>query len=281
LKPSETGNVSPTDFKESIECRNSSPEEDLSPHSFSDIPEVRRKNEKSSRTEVITISERDMEDAIIADPEKFLGEEGLKLISRQYRIGNYIFDLLFGDRHGAKLIVELQKGVLDRNHTYKILDYYHEYKENNPYDFVELMVIANEITKERKKRLSSWGVTCKEIPVSEFPIPTSQPFRDEEKQEIKRKEVATTHDISGEDSSCIASHDDRTASLVNQVRDHPSWRQTHVIDAGIKMGLNTELIANALVITSYCSDKQKAVSRVKRHLNSDPSDRKQKRKLDY
>ena len=77
-------------------------------------------------------------------------------------------DLLFEDRHGAKLIVEIQKGVLDRNHTYKILDYYHGFKENHPDEFIELMAIANEIPKERKKRLSQWGVSIKEIPESEF-----------------------------------------------------------------------------------------------------------------
>lgn len=113
-------------------------------------------------------SEKDMEDAISQNPEKYLGEAGLILLSRQYRIGNYIFDLLFEDRHGAKFIVELQKGVLDRTHTYKILDYYHEFKEKNPTEFIELMVIANRITNERKKRLSDWGVSFKEIPESDF-----------------------------------------------------------------------------------------------------------------
>ena len=97
------------------------------------------------------ISEREMERAIISNPEKYLKESGLKLISEQYRIGNYIFDLLFEDRHGAKLIIELQHGVLDRNHTYKILDYYHEYKEKNAASFIELMIIANKIPDERKK----------------------------------------------------------------------------------------------------------------------------------
>ena len=67
--------------------------------------------------------EKDKENAIVADPVKYIGEENLKLIARQYRIGNYIFDLLFEDRHGAKLIVEIQRGTLDRTHTYKILDY--------------------------------------------------------------------------------------------------------------------------------------------------------------
>jgi hypothetical protein len=114
------------------------------------------------------ISEKDMEHSIIANPEKYLGEMDLKLLSQQHRIGNYIFDLLFEDRHGAKMIVEIQKGTLDRDHTYKILDYYHEYKENNPTDFIELMVIANKIPDERKKRLSNWGVSFKEISEDDF-----------------------------------------------------------------------------------------------------------------
>jgi hypothetical protein len=113
-------------------------------------------------------SEKDMEDAICADPTKYLGESGLRLVARQYKIGCYIFDLLFEDRHGAKLIVEIQKGTLDRNHTYKILDYYDEYKENNPESFIDLMVIANKIPYERRKRLDSAGICWKEISLSEF-----------------------------------------------------------------------------------------------------------------
>ena len=121
------------------------------------------------------LTEKLMENAIAQNPEKYL-EEGLILIKRQYRIGSYIFDLLFQDRHGAKLIVELQKGTLDRNHTYKIFDYYDEYKTQNPEQFVELMIIANRIPRERRERLSSQGISFKEIPESDFFI---QAFRTE------------------------------------------------------------------------------------------------------
>lgn len=112
-----------------------------------------------------SFSEKLMEDAIVNDPEKYLNEMGLKLLARQFRIGTYIFDLLFEDRHGGKLIVELQKGTLDRTHTYKILDYYHEYKEKNPRDFIDVMVIANVIPPERKRRLSDLAIDYREIPV--------------------------------------------------------------------------------------------------------------------
>lgn len=114
------------------------------------------------------ISEKDMENAIAKNPKKYLGEDGLELIERQFRIGNYIFDLFFKDRHGAKLIVEIQKGTLDRNHTYKILDYYDGFKEKQPKEFIELMVVANRITAERKKRLHAMGVEFREVPESEF-----------------------------------------------------------------------------------------------------------------
>jgi len=114
------------------------------------------------------LTEKAMEDAIAQNPERYL-ETGLTLKAQQYRIGDYIFDLLFEDRHGAKLIVELQKGTLDRNHTYKILDYYDEYKNTNPEQFVDIMIIANKIPRERRARLSSYGIAFKEIPETDFP----------------------------------------------------------------------------------------------------------------
>ena len=109
-----------------------------------------------------------MEDAIVNNPEKFINEKGLRLLARQYRVGSYIFDLLFEDRHGGKLIVEIQKGTLDRTHTYKILDYYHGYKEKKPRDFIDVMVIANIIPPERKRRLTDLGVDFKEVSESIF-----------------------------------------------------------------------------------------------------------------
>lgn len=112
--------------------------------------------------------EKDMEDLIIENPQKYLNEIGLKLISRQYTIGNYRFDLLFEDRHHGKLIVEIQRGTLDRNHTYKILDYFDEYKTSNPCNFVDLMIVANKITRERRERLKSYGITFFEISEAVF-----------------------------------------------------------------------------------------------------------------
>jgi uncharacterized DUF497 family protein len=48
------------------------------------------------------------------------------------------------------------------------LDYYDEYKEKNPNAFIELFVIANKVSYERRKRLESHGISWKEIPESMF-----------------------------------------------------------------------------------------------------------------
>lgn len=133
------------------------------------------------------ISEQLMEDKIASDPGKYVGEEGLKLVARQYTIGTYRFDLIFEDRYGAKLIVELQRGTLDRNHTYKILDYYDEYKQAHPKDFIELMVIANTIPQERKARLTAHGISYKEIPERDFMEDTDERADDGEHPCIKAR----------------------------------------------------------------------------------------------
>lgn len=145
------------------------------------------------------ISEKVMEDAIVNDPEKYLGEKGLKLLERQYKIGNYIFDLLFEDRHGTKLIVEIQRGTLDRHHTYKILDYYDEYKEKNPDCFIELMIIANRIPHERRRRLDAHGVSWKEIPEKEFYTHENLSKFDsfDEEQKGKIKNINELYDFKG------------------------------------------------------------------------------------
>jgi len=114
------------------------------------------------------ISEKEMEEAIVRNPAKYIGEEGLQLVARQYSVGRYRFDLLFEDRHGGKLVVELQRGILDRTHMFKILDYCDEFRDLNPAEFVEPMIIANIIPPERKKRLAHRGISYREIPETEF-----------------------------------------------------------------------------------------------------------------
>ncbi len=205
------------------------------------------------------ISEKDMENAVAENPAKFV-ENGLKLIERQHRIGSYIFDLFFQDRHGAKLIVEIQKGTLDRNHTYKILDYYDEYKENHPLEFVELMVIANKIPEERRKRLSTWGVTFKEISIAEF-------------QEYLASTESTVQLLDSDSGAAVsgiktASHP-KSYALVGERRQGDRWDHHKSSDHGgqidsmIKQGKSfEEIVAEFETLFQHPSARQ----RVRRHV---------------
>ncbi len=132
------------------------------------------------------LSEKMMEDAICDDPENYLKEKGLKHIARQPGIGKYRFDILFEDRHGEKLIVEIQKGILDREHYLKILDYYLEYKERNPKEYTHLMVVANKIPYEKRKKMSSLGISFKEIPEEDFIVTENNEQREPYKNFIGR-----------------------------------------------------------------------------------------------
>lgn len=134
-------------------------------------------------------TEKDMEDRIAEAPDECLGESGLRLVGRQVKVGRYVFDLLFEDRHKSKLIVEIQKGTLDRNHTYKILDYYDAYREKHSDEFIDLMVVENVIPHERKKRLQYYGISYKELPDALFQIGDKSTGEHRDMQNGKAKPV--------------------------------------------------------------------------------------------
>ena len=101
-------------------------------------------------------------------PEELLGETGLVFQGEEVRMGDFRFDLVFRDRQGATLLVELQRGRLDRTHLYKVLDYADRYRAANPGTDVECMVVANEISGEYKDRLQARGIDYREISLTRF-----------------------------------------------------------------------------------------------------------------
>lgn len=67
------------------------------------------------------MKEKQFEEILCRYPE--LLEEGLTLHGRQVRVRGKIVDLLFKDRYGQKLIVELKQGPIRREHIAQLLDY--------------------------------------------------------------------------------------------------------------------------------------------------------------
>lgn len=198
--------------------------------------------------------EKDMEDLIIENPQKYLNEPDLELLSRQYTIGSYRFDLLFQDRHNGKIIVEIQRGTLDRIHTYKILDYFDEYKNRNPNNFIDLIIIANKITRERRDRLNSYGISFFEIPESTFLADPNWTIRKENQKqngvsyvsESKGEMILSNNNNIEKDSSKIAN---KIRTLFAKQTDE-KLRRKEIIDKVIEVYPGTN--RSSVIPSDYC-----------------------------
>ncbi|RMH66419.1 MAG: DUF91 domain-containing protein [Calditrichaeota bacterium] len=114
------------------------------------------------------MKEADMEALIARYPELFL-EKGLKLMDRQYVLRNYRRpDLLFRDKKGRDVLVEIQCGALDEGHAMRMMDYMGGHMEAHPDKDVRLIFVAQYIAPSRKKFFDRYKIEYKEIPLDTF-----------------------------------------------------------------------------------------------------------------
>lgn len=107
--------------------------------------------------------EKDMENLIATYTEEFFPNEGLILIGQQISLLNRRFDLMFTDKHNRKIIIEIKRGLLTREASGQIVEYYGLLKTQNEASNIELILVANTIPTERRAFLESVGISCKEI----------------------------------------------------------------------------------------------------------------------
>jgi hypothetical protein len=104
--------------------------------------------------------EKHFEDVLCKYPA--LIESGLEFIDRQINVGGKFADLLFEDRFGQKLLVELKKGVIKREHMAQLLEYEgHFLSSENP--DIRVMLIGNRVPPNISKALDHHGFEWKEI----------------------------------------------------------------------------------------------------------------------
>jgi len=94
--------------------------------------------------------EKDIENLIATYPEEFFPGEGFKLIGQQFLIEGKRIDILFEDKFGRKVIVEIKRGILTREAAGQIAEYNGLLREKEKNNFFELILCANVIPKERK-----------------------------------------------------------------------------------------------------------------------------------
>lgn len=93
--------------------------------------------------------EREMQELLWRYPERFLNEP-LKQFAWETASDVGRADLVFEDRHGRLLIIEVKRGKLPRGAIDQLLDYFGMMKQKFPNRPVELMVVANSIPSERR-----------------------------------------------------------------------------------------------------------------------------------
>jgi hypothetical protein len=109
------------------------------------------------------MNEREFEDILEKYPE--LIEDGLSFQVRQLRIKGKLLDLLYVDRHGQKLIVELKKGTVLREHVGQLMDY--EGELLSPDDpTIRVMMVGNRVPENLRRSLEHHGFEWKELPLS-------------------------------------------------------------------------------------------------------------------
>jgi len=106
------------------------------------------------------MKERVFEDIIVRYPE--LIEADLKLLGRQVNVGRKFVDVLFEDKHGQKLIIEMKVGTIVRKHVAQLMDY--EGYFLSPDDpTVRVMLVGNRVPKNLQRALDHHGFEWKEL----------------------------------------------------------------------------------------------------------------------
>lgn len=109
--------------------------------------------------------EKDIENLIARYPKEFFPKEEFLLLGQQHTVEGRRIDILFQDKYGRKIVVEVKRGILTREASGQVMEYYGLMKSKSPKDICELILCANVIPSERKLFLENAGIECKEVSV--------------------------------------------------------------------------------------------------------------------
>lgn len=110
--------------------------------------------------ELMHMDERTFEDIICKYPD--LIEDKLSLKGRQVVVKGKRVDVLFEDRHGQKLIVEIKKGTVRRDDVAQLLDY-EGYFVSPDDPNVRVMLVGNRVPENLRRSLDHHGFEWREL----------------------------------------------------------------------------------------------------------------------
>tara|TARA_Y100000310_G_scaffold275692_1_gene292361 strand:+ start:264 stop:1160 length:897 start_codon:yes stop_codon:yes gene_type:complete len=162
--------------------------------------------------------EKDIENLIAQHPDEVFPKQDFELIAQQYSIEGKRIDILFRDRLNRKVIIEVKRGILNREASGQIGEYYGLLKSKNQTEFYEMILCANVIPKERRLFLESIGIECKELRIS-FILELAEKYN-----------YTFIDDQSSFDSPSISSID-KVVSPVNSIDDENQDRCVWIFQA--------------------------------------------------
>jgi hypothetical protein len=113
--------------------------------------------------------EKDIENLLAKYPQEFLPRHNLLVKGQQVKLGSYYADIVFEDKQGSLLIVEIKRGILRRDALGQAIEYYGLLRKKEPQKEIRLMLVANVIPEGMTAFLNEkLGVEFIEIPISKI-----------------------------------------------------------------------------------------------------------------
>jgi hypothetical protein len=206
--------------------------------------------------------EKDIENLIALFPKDFFPKEELTLISQQHTVKKRRIDILFKDKYGRYIIVEVKRGILSREASGQIIEYYGLLKEQFPDKNIELILCANTIPYERKSFLENVGIECKEIPVSQI-VNIAERYKytfldskkyDSENINLTQIQPASSDSINEEITTWIFQANPKEYDILNALSDERLENNIHWY-----VGQHKKLIKKGHIALIWMSGKESGV----------------------
>ena len=170
--------------------------------------------------------EKDIENLIAMYSDEFFPKSGFQLIGQQVRLGNKYADIIFEDKVNRKVIVEVKRGILTRDGSGQVMEYYGLLKAQNPDDIVELILCANIIPPERKKFLEISGIECKELGIN-FINKIADKYSYEFLKTSNKLKTDTRKEIPSTDNVWIFQANPQRYDIINALGDNEIGDEIH------------------------------------------------------
>lgn len=212
--------------------------------------------------------EKDIENLIARYPEEFFPNSGFKLIGQQVKLGSCFADILFEDKYNRTIIVEIKRGILSRDASGQIIEYYGLLKQQDPNKIIELILCANIIPNERRVFLEKVGIECKELGlvlIANVAKKNNYKFLDEAEQIIIEEEVINeTNEIRGNNEIWIFQANPNRYDILNALLDPALDKQ------GWMVNQHRDKIKQGNIALIWMSGKEAGIYAIA-EITSDPS----------